>query len=65
MLCAAWGHKITSDGAAKKGPKREVVDLSEKLTPDVMSDVQMPVSGGDTLAASRAILAKLQAMNGG
>ena len=60
-LSAAWGNKLTKDATAKRDESATIVDLSEVD----LSDVHMPVAGVDTLAASRAILAKLKAMHGG
>lgn len=60
-LAAAWGAKITSDPKPGATGKAKVIDLSEVA----MDDVPMPVAGGDTMEASRAILAKLHAMHGG
>jgi hypothetical protein len=60
-LAAAWGAKITSDPKPKSSPQSKPVELGG----DLLADVEAPVAGGDTMAASRAILAKLQAAHGG
>jgi hypothetical protein len=64
-VAASLGVKLTAEPKPKKSEAPPARDLSETLTPDVMSDVALPVAGGDTLAASKAILEKLKAMHGG
>jgi hypothetical protein len=60
-LAAAWGAKITSDPKPIATEKPVAIDLSD----GVLRDIAMPVAGGDTMAASVAVLAKLKSMNGG
>ena len=59
-LAAAWGVKLTSQPKPKAIDKPKLIDPADA----VFADVAMPVAGGDTAAASRAILEKLQAMHG-
>jgi hypothetical protein len=59
-LAASWGNKLTSDPKPKQVEKPKVIDPADAA----FADVAMPVAGGDTMAASRAILEKLQAMHG-
>ena len=63
-LAPALGGKLTSDPRVERRDAPPARDLSETLTPDVMSDVIMPVAGGDTAEATLAILRKLKAMEG-
>lgn len=56
---AYLGLKLTSE------PKREKVAAPVDLGTINLSGMPQPVAGGDTLAASMAILAKLQEMHGG
>jgi hypothetical protein len=60
-LASLWGGKLTADA------KPVATDLPKTIDPNdaAFADVAMPVAGGDTMAASHAILAKLHAMHGG
>ena len=60
-LASLWGGKLTSDIKPAAVDKPKTIDPADTAS----ADMTMPVAGGDTLEASRAILAELHAMHGG
>jgi hypothetical protein len=65
-IAASLGVNLLPDAKpATAAPRHKVVDLDEMMINVDLGEVAMPVAGGDTMEASRAILEKLQGITGG
>jgi hypothetical protein len=63
VLAQVWGAKLTEEPKSDPAKQPKPINLDEMMLTTDMTAIQ-PIAGGDTFAASMAILEKLKAGNG-